>query len=172
MMRLILAALAGLVALAGFANFFAAMNGQSPIPIAISHPLAIVAVVYLLFQHIFPAMIYRMSVEARSRSIRTVEASGGVLAHTICGGAIGKLRFRGPLLRVAVHPGGILIMPFLMPAIAIQRDEITAIALRKRWFAEVLEIQHQSAAFVSPIRLGCGAGDPVVRILRPRDETP
>ena len=135
---------AGIVALIGLMNFFASLNGQSLLPIAISHPLAMVAMAYLLFQHIFPAMIYRAGPEIRSRATQTLLATGAMLAKTTCGGYIGALQFRGPLLRIEIYPGGILLKPFLMPAVAILDREITAIRARSIWFSEVVEITHTS----------------------------
>jgi hypothetical protein len=170
--KLLLAVLAGLVALAGLGNFFAALNGLSPIPIAVSHPVAILAIAYLLFQHIFPATIYRAGAEARSRSLHTLEASGALLAQTTCGGAIGSLQFRGPFLRVVVYPGGIVFKPLLMPAAAIHNHELTTIRLQKLWLGEELELCHRSELLVSPIRLGCGSTDPVATVLLSRGQAP
>jgi hypothetical protein len=164
-MKALLAVIAGLVALAGFTNFFASFNGQSPIPIGISHPLAMVAMAYLLFQHIFPTMIYRAGPETRKQAIQTHQATGTVLVTTTCGGYIGALQFRGPLLRVEVYPGGILLKPLLMPAVAILSHEITTIRLHKVWFSEVVEINHISQSVASPIQLACGRDDPARQML-------
>jgi hypothetical protein len=170
LVKLLLAVIAGLVALAGFGNFFASLNGQSPIPIGISHPLAMVAMAYLLFQHIFPATIYRAGSQARTLATQTLETTGTPLAQTTCGGSIGRLQFRGPLLRVAIYPGGILLKPLFMPAAALLNHEITAIHLQKMWFSEVVEITHRAQSLASPIRLACGSDDPIRAILLTRGQ--
>ena len=169
-MKLLLAVIAGLVVLAGFGNFFASLNGQSPIPIGISHPLAMVAMAYLLFQHIFPATIYRAGPQARTLATQTLEATGTPLAQTTCGGSIGRLQFRGPLLRVTIYPGGILLKPLFLPAAAVLNHEITAIHPQKMWFREVVEITHRAQSLASPIRLACGADDPIRAILLARGQ--
>jgi hypothetical protein len=166
--KLFLAIIAGLVALAGFGNFFASLNGQTPIPIVISHPLAMVAMAYLLFQHIFPATIYPAGPETRRQATQILEATGAPLAQTTCGGSIGMLQFRGPLLHVVVYPGGILLKPLFMPAVAILNHEITAIRLQKVWFSEVVEITHIAQSLASPIQLACGSDNPIRAMLLTR----
>jgi hypothetical protein len=164
-MKALLGVFAGFVALAGFFNFFASVNGQSPIPIGISHPLAMLAMAYLLFQHIFPAAIYRGGPEARMQAVQAVQATGTVLAKTSCGGYIGRLQFRGPLLGVEVYPGGISFKPILMPAAAILNHEVSTVQLQKVWFSEMVEIQHTSQSIASPIQLACSPGNPVREML-------
>jgi hypothetical protein len=164
-MKALLGIIAGFVALAGFFNFFATVNGQSLVPVWLSHPLAMLAMGYLLFQHIFPAMIYRGGPEARMQAVQAVRATGAVLAKTSCGGYIGRLQFRGPLLGVEVYPGGVLFKPLLMPAVAILDHEVSSVQLQKVWLSEMVEIQHTSPSIASPIQLACSPGDPTRQML-------
>lgn len=167
-MKALLGVIAGIVALAGFTNFFASLNTQTPIPIGLSQPLAMLAMAYLLFQHIFPAMMYRAGPEPRKQAIQTLLATGAVQAKTSCGGYIGALQFRGPLLQVEVYPGGMLIKPWLMPAVAILNTEILDIQPRTVWLSQVVEISHTSQLVASPIRLTCGQGNQVRQLLLTR----
>jgi hypothetical protein len=163
--KALLGIIACIVALAGFTNFFASFNGRSLVPVGISHPLAMLAMAYLLFQHIFPAMIYRARPEIRARDTQTLLATGAILGKTTCGGYIGGLQFRGPLLGVEIYPGGVLIKPFLMPAVAIHEQEITAIRTHTVWFSEMVEIIHTSQSVASPVQLACHHTDPVRQML-------
>jgi hypothetical protein len=158
-MKAVLGLLALFIAIGGFINFFASLNALTPFPVGISHPLAMLAMAYLLFQFIFPAMIYRVTPAECIAAVQHLQATGALVAATTCGGSIGALSFRGPLLRVEVYPGGLLIKPLLMPAIGIFREEMTSIRTRDIWLRELVELIHTSKLVATPIRLECRSGN-------------
>jgi hypothetical protein len=118
-----------------------------------THPLGMLAMGYLLVQHIFPAFIFRGTREARAESERAVRASGTPWATFRCGGRIGILNIGGPLLRVSVHPGGLWIKPILMPPFAIAAFELVEVKLAEKWLVRGIEVGHSSLCVVTPIIL-------------------
>lgn len=164
-MKGIVSVLAALIAIAGFINFYIGVNGHSPIPIALSHPLVMIAMAYLLFAHIFPATIYRGTLADRVHAVNAVLATGSPLAQTTCSGMIGSLRLSGPLLRVTIYPGGLLLKPILMPASALPKEMLTTIHVKKDWWSDVVEITHSASTLANPIQVMCGSTDPVRTIL-------
>jgi hypothetical protein len=83
-----------------------------------------------------------------------------------CGGRLGMVQFKGPLLRVAVHPGGLVIKPLFLPAFAVAAGDITAIRHHDNLFLWGLEVAHASPQVVSPLRLGCDERSAVAEALR------
>jgi len=152
--KIILGIAAAVIVAFGFINFFVSINTPTRIPILISHPLAMLAMAYLLFQFIFPRMLYPSSPHNTSEGIDKVHLSGTELATGLCGGSIGMLHFRGPLIRVRVFPGGLLIKPLLMPAAPILREEITVIQEKQQLLTSMIELIHTSKSIHSPLRLG------------------
>ena len=65
-----------------------------------------------------------------------------------------------------VYPGGVVIVPLLMPPFAIGVGDVVAIEFRRNWTAPGCEIAHTSAQIAQPIRLRCAETDPVVAALR------
>lgn len=123
--------------------------------------LIAVGLVLLLFRVIFPATIYRSDRRQREHDIQAVQATGAPLAQTHCGGRIGLLSFRGPLMRLTVYPGGLLIKPIFMPLVALPAHTMTAIRPRKEFWIESLIIEHRAETLVSPLRFACGPQDQV-----------
>jgi hypothetical protein len=153
-MKVVLGVVAGTIAIFGFINFFLSINTPTPIPIALSHPLAMVAMAYLLFQVIFPRMLYPSTIQSTVEVTQRLRLTGSEIATGVCGGRIGSLRFRGPLIRVRVFPGGIFIKPILLPATPILREEITTLQEKRRFLSSCIEIVHTSKCIITPIQLG------------------
>lgn len=97
--------------------------------LVISHPLAMLAMAYLLFGWIFPLAIGRARPDTTAR-VAQVQGTGPSLASAYIGARLGTLNFRGPLLRVSVHPGGVVFQPILMPSRAILKDELVAVEVQ------------------------------------------
>ncbi len=154
-MKTLLGLIAAGVAVLGMANVLVFASGRPPLlPLAVSHPLALLAFGYLFFALVFPRFLYRSRPAERQRAVQQLQASGGaVLATTRCGGRLGSLNFSGPLLGVTVYQGGLLIKPVFMPPIALFSYEIRAVYPARWWFSSVTTIAHSSAAVASPIRL-------------------
>ena len=118
-------------------------------------PLALLGLAYLLFRYIFPAQLYRGPRAALAAVVRDVRASGPPLAAVRCSGTLGGLELSGPLVGATVYPGGVVIVPLLMPPFAIGVGDIVAIEFRRNWTAPGCEIAHTSAQIAQPIRLRC-----------------
>lgn len=97
--------------------------------LVISHPLAMLAMTYLLFGWIFPLAIGRARPDTAAR-VAQVRATGPPVASGYIGARLGSLNFRGPLLRVSVHPGGVVFQPMLMPSRAILTSELVAVEVQ------------------------------------------
>ena len=69
----------------------------------------------------------RDSLHLRRERLRRVQDSGAVLATTRTGGQVGGMHASAGLLRVDVHPGGLVVKPILMPAIAVPAQDIVAL---------------------------------------------
>ncbi len=164
-MKALIGIIAAGIAIGGFINFFISLRQPTPIPVFISHPLAMIAMAFLLFQYIFPTVLYRSTKEERLRSIQALYSTGPLLASTICGGRIGNLMFRGPFLRVEVYPGGLLLKPFLLSNSAILLADIKTLHTRKIWLTDVVEILHTSHSVATPIQLGCSPESAVYQTL-------
>jgi hypothetical protein len=126
----------------------------------VTHPLGLVAGGYLLFAFVFPVLAGRRGPDADAR-LAKVQASGDARAAARCGGSIAKLRMSGPLLRVAVHPGGLVVAPLLLGARAILIGEIREIRPRDG----AVEIAHTSPDVRSPVALALAESSPVAQAL-------
>jgi hypothetical protein len=120
--------------------------------ISASTLLGIVGFGYLLLGVVSPYLIGRASPDAAAR-VQSVRTSGPRLADTWTGGQLGPVRFKGPLMRVAVHQGGIVIRPIIMGPRAILAREIVAVEPKKELFASLFSIEHVSADVASPVVL-------------------
>lgn len=149
----LLGIIALIIATVGMSNFFISIGRPTPIPVAVSHPLAMIAMAYLLFQHILPRMLYATTSQNYTEIIEQLRSTGGQIASGWTGGSIGLLHFRGPLIGVYVFPGGVLIKPTLLPTAPILREEITAIQEGWQPFASVIEIHHLSNRIRTPLML-------------------
>ncbi len=134
--------------------------------VLITFPLAILGLAYLLLRYIFPAQLYRGPRAAFATAVRDVRASGPPLAAVRCSGTLGGLELSGPLVGATVYPGGVVIVPVLMPPFALNAREIVAIEFRRTWTTPGCEIVHSSAQIAQPIRLRCAETDPIVAALR------
>lgn len=140
------------------------LQGQS---LLLTIPLTMVSTGYLMLGVIFPRFMYRGSRQALDATERAVRDSGPPLATTYCGGRIGPVQYRGPLLRATVFPGGVVLKPFLQPPCALAAAEITGVRDSPvRWPIGQIAIVHTSAQVARPIYLGCGASSPFVAALR------
>ena len=153
------------VAIAGFVNFFLSVNTQTAVPLIVSHPLAMLSMGYLLFQYVFPRLVYPSPTQNNTESIRHLYATGDEVASGWCGGSIGALHFRGPLIGIRVFPGGILIRPILLPPVAVFQEDIVQIQERLQLIGAEVEIRHTSKHIRSPIRLSISSRGLLARAL-------
>lgn len=136
------------------------------ISVWITHPLAMVSMAYLLFQHVFPSFTYRASKEAIAGAADDVRRSGPQLAKTACSGRVGGVNYSGPTIHAAAYPGGIVIKPLFQSPFASAASAITDVRASREWWVKGIEIVHTSAQVTSPIFLHCDEDDPFVATLR------
>jgi hypothetical protein len=121
--------------------------------LAVTHPLAGLAMVYLLSQYIFPASMFRGPRADISATEQRVRAHGPVLWGKRCGGRIGKINISPPLLRLAVYRNGLWIKPAFITPFAIPSAQLTGVEVRGDWMSKWIEVAHTSTQVASPIRL-------------------
>lgn len=92
--------------------------------IVITHPLALIGGAYLAFTVAFPSMLgTRPDPDAGARIAR-IRASGPPSATGRTGGRLGDLRLTRPLIAVVIYPGGIVLSPFGLGRIGIDRAAV------------------------------------------------
>jgi hypothetical protein len=131
------------------------------ISVWLTHPLALLGMAYLIFGYAFPLVIGGSSSAAVAARASLVRMSGPALASTNCAGTIGDLQFSGRLLRVSVHPSGILIKPTFMRQGVILAAEISTVRFERRFLRKMLEIEHSAVDSTPPLRLYLAEGSPV-----------
>ena len=138
------------------------------ISIWITHPLAMAAMAYLLFNHVFPSMMYRATNRELAEAEQAVRRSGTPLASICCGGRIGNgnMNYRGPLVHAEVYPGGILVKPIFQAPFALATSDIASVHFKPEWWDKGVEIAHTSPQVTSPIFLRCSGDDPFMTALR------
>ena len=173
-MQRLLPFLAAVVIVVGFVNFFWPVgsatgpqgNASTPIPLWITHPLAMLGMAYILFRFVFPAAIGRQGAAEASEREQILRASGPALAAANPGGRIGPLNMSRGLLAVHVFPGGILLKPVLMRSAAILRSEITALRVTKGLLGgRYVEVTFTSPVVNSPLVLYVSPDSDVARAL-------
>ncbi len=152
-MKPFLTLLAVVVALAGSVNFFVSFTTDPPVPLVLSHPPAMIAMAYLLFQHILPRLIYPTPAPPNEEAIAQLRGSGNEIAAGRCGGKIGPINIQSPFFHVRVFSDGILIQPLLLPAAPILREEIASLQEKNELLDSYIEIRHTSPRIKSPILL-------------------
>jgi hypothetical protein len=140
--------------------------------------LAIVACGYLVIGWILPFAVGRERPDTMQR-VAQVRASGPMLGSTWCAARVGVVSFRGPVLRVSVYPGGIVIQPLLVASRAILASELLAVVDAPPvmgWFGPAsVSIKHAAPDVRASVRLHIGRESQLataVRSLRPgQDDT-
>jgi hypothetical protein len=107
-----------------------------------THLLAMVGMGYLLFRVFFPAMLPSPSPDDADRLV-AVRASGPEIAGGRVAGQLGDLRLSGPLLDVAVHPGGIVLRPPFMRPVVLLADELDGVSWDRSWGQDRLTISYR-----------------------------
>jgi hypothetical protein len=129
-------------------------NRIHAISIFVTHALAMVSMLYLLSQFIFPAFMGKLGGEQAQERVDAVRASGPEIASIKCGGQVGSAHFSKPLLNVSVYPEGILIRPMFMATIAILTSEIQSVEIRKSLLSSrSIQIHNSSRDTNSPLIL-------------------
>jgi hypothetical protein len=128
--------------------------------LALVFPVTMLVIGLLLFRLHFPRVIFHGPRAAREQIERKVRDSGAPQATIWCAGRLGRVSFRGPLLRVTVHPAGLRVKPLLLPAFAIRASEITAVEPVQYGWLNGIELTHAARHVVSPLILYRDWDDP------------
>jgi hypothetical protein len=123
----------------------------------ITHPLAIIAMAYLLFRFVFPALIGR-----GQRDGEVIAPFEPPIAVTRCSGKIGAVKFDGPLLKLSVFHDRLVIRPILMGDRTIMGQHIRSVASERTLLGSPpLVIDHSAPGLKSPVLLRLSANHPV-----------
>jgi hypothetical protein len=167
----------------GFVNFFALLIASETIyrtdpatsdwarvhgaSVVLTHPLAMAGMAYLLFRFTFPGMMSgRLTQEASSDRARSIRASGALIAGDRSAAKLGDLNLSGPMLRISVYPGGVVIKPAFMRERTILRTEIRSVTAKHGLLGSKVEIVHAGADVGSPVILTGSPDRPIVRAMR------
>ncbi len=151
-----LAVIAVVVAVLAFVNFVA--RDATGIPVAVSHPLFMLAMVDLLFAYVFPAFT------GHGRQDPVPASAGPPLAEGSFSGRIGVLAFRGPLLKVSVFGDRVVLRPLLMGERTILAAHIAAVRPDTWGLSGGLSIEHTTSGTRSPVFVRVTSG-PVFQAL-------
>src|SRR5258707_1733960 len=125
-----------------------------PLPLWVTHPLALLSMAYLVFRVVFPAAMGRQGATDATQREQVLRASGPALASADPGGQIGTLTMSWPLLAVQVFPGGILLKPTFMRSAAILKSEITGLRVKKVLLgSRYVEVTYNASGVYSPLVL-------------------
>ena len=131
------------------------------ISVLLTHLLAMAGLAFLLFTVFFPALMPTQGGLPASQRLDVVRTSGPKVAGRRIAGQLGDLRLSGPLLDVAVHPGGIVLKPPFMTPVVLLVDEVIGLSWDRRWGSHRLAIQYRPGAWNGSIRLYVGSTDPI-----------
>jgi hypothetical protein len=134
-------------------------------PRLVTGPLSLIAIAYLLLVWIFPLVIGRERPDTAQR-VERVRASGPPTASMSCSAQLGKLRMRGPLLNVTVHPGGIILKPIFMAPRGMLVSEIEALEIHRQLWMRYVSIRHTAPDVASKVVLYISVDSPVSRAIQ------
>jgi len=168
-----LTALAVVVAAFAFVNFivFVTTDATLGVPIVVSHPLAIVAMGYLVLRYVLPRAL-----GGRDRSAAQaadLPPAGTTLASARCSGQVGPVSF-GNMLRVAVHADRIVLKPLFAGRRTIMAAEITGLSTGGglAFGGPALTIDHVAPGVRSPVVLLLRRTHPVRQAIADLDLEP
>lgn len=127
----------------------------------VMQPLALLSMGFLVMGLVIPSLVGRPSADAPDR-LRKVATSGPLLAFARCRARIGISNMP---VRVAVHPGGIVVHPMWMRERGIPSTEISAVRRREGMFVSGIEVEHRGVDVGSPILLRIDAASPAATTL-------
>jgi len=128
-------------------------------------PLGMAGIAYLLFAQFLPRIIHPRGTDGLAATVRRVRESGAAVAEARTGGSFAWCNFGKPMLRVTVHPGGVVVKPMWMEPFAVEREQIRSVERKRFFLVERIEIVHGSPDVRSPIRLEPSKDAPFVAAL-------
>jgi hypothetical protein len=140
------------------------LHGRS---ILLTHPLALVGAAYLGFTVAFPAMLGVRPDPTLPARLARIVASGPRSATARMGARLGGVQLTRPLVRVDVHPRGIILAPFGLGQFGIDAADLIAVA-KEQSFARGtrFRIEHDQAGTPDRIELYVDEDSPVLVAIR------
>jgi hypothetical protein len=130
----------------------------------LTHAFGMAGGAYLLFTVVFPDLVRRGGPEVSASPATSIEGTGDLIAGRRVAGRLGDLRLGGPILRVAIYPGEILLRPPFMAPVRLPTEAIEGTAQDRDMFgygARRLWIAHHEPTAPTPIMLYVGPDDPI-----------
>lgn len=127
-----------------FLLFF--VSGSSPVSLYISVPLGGLAVGYLVYAFLVPAILG----EPDSKQLTL---AGSAIATGLCGGKIGDVSIFGPFIGVTVYSNGLTLRPFKLGEYTIHRRDISSITDGGGFWLRRVVIEHTAPGKASPVVL-------------------
>lgn len=122
--------------------------------IFVTHPLAIAGVAWFAFGIDWPrAIAGRKTSQEKTARIELIRSTGPALSTAKSGGSIGRLRLPGPMIKVSVYPGGIVVKPLFMAEHAVLASEIDHVTATRAWTRREVTIEHTGVDMKSPLVL-------------------
>lgn len=134
--------------------------------VLLTHPLALAGGAYLMLTVILPSVLATGDPNAQRERVERIRSSGAALASTRTGGRIGELHATKPLVRVNVHPGGLIITVIGGTSIGIESDLLTDLTPERSFGTKVVRISHRQIDAPIDVRLYLDEASPVVQALR------
>ena len=130
----------------------------------VTHPLALVAMGYLLLRVVFPIFITSGGAPVARPRVESVKASGQLIAGAQCGGRVGDLSATS--IDVLVYPAGLIVKPMFMAPMAILASEVRRIVPGARLlFRTGIRVDHDSPVVATPLMVFLAPDHPVVAAL-------
>ena len=137
--------------------------------IFITHPLALASMFYLSLRKAFPAKMagsVAVGSELGRQRLELVRGSGPAITEQTMGGRVGPLTMTAPLLKIWVHPKGLIVRAMLGSEHAILAFEILGVRERQGFLQSGVEIPHLGLGSKSPLVLYRSIDDPIVSAIR------
>ena len=133
--------------------------------VLVTHPLALVAALYLVLTTWPQFAGVSSSLAAGHTSM--IRASGLVNASARIGARIGPVMLTAPLVKVEVHPGGLVLAAWGSPPLGIRTSSIVSVGGgNPKRQADWIRIIHREAGIPSDIRFYLAEDHPVVTAVR------
>ena len=125
-------------------NFFLVMAGvETPVPLSVSHPLAIFMILFL-FRDLFQRIVYNVDKRTLIKDTKEITSLDENYFSTYCLGEIGGIRFGGRFLKIVVYSKGLVIKSLLIPPAPLKKEEILTTKVNNSLFFSSLVIIHNS----------------------------
>lgn len=129
------------------------VSWTAPVSLFVTVPLGALAVVYLVYVFLVPALLGQP--DAKHARVLT----GFVMATGRCGGRFGGVSLAGPVIRVTVHSDGLRLRPLGRGNYTIQAREMSSITEAGSSLGRKVIIVHNAPGKASPVVLATQDAD-------------